>query len=246
MKVEWDYSALAAFYDKRADYSSEAIQAMLLAINLPQGSVIADVGAGTGKLSVPLLRHGFRLIAVEPNDDMRFYGQKNTQGKSIEWREGTGEETSLDKNSVYAFLMGSSFNVVDKVKCLKEAARVLKDGGWFGCMWNHRDLDDPLQKSIETIITSYIANYSYGSRREDPTEHILQSNLFAAPHFISDRFYAEIKKEDFIDGWRSHATLQRQAGDNFDAIIGDIIGLLDGQNVLNVPYSTNIWVSRKL
>ena len=51
---------------------------------------------------------------------------------------------------------GSSFGVVDRAATCREVARILEPQGWFACMWNHRDLDDPLQKEIESFIKASI------------------------------------------------------------------------------------------
>ena len=38
---------------------------------LTDGSVVADIGSGTGKLSELFLENGNKVLAVEPNDEMR-------------------------------------------------------------------------------------------------------------------------------------------------------------------------------
>lgn len=245
MALTWDYTELAEFYDKRANYSAVALERLVSLLKCKKGDTVADIGAGTGKLTVPMLKYGLHVIAVEPNDTMRSYGIKNTMGQDVVWRIGTGEKTSLDTESLSAFLMGSSFNVVDQAACLTEAYRTLKLGGWFACMWNHRDLDDEHQARIESIIRQYVPNYSHGNRREDPTNIIVSSDFFDTPKKIEERFIEKMAVKDIIDAWKSHATLQKQAGKAFDDIIKAIEKYLSGLQVLNVPYHTRIWASRR-
>ena len=45
-------------------------------------------------------------------------------------------------------------------------------------MWNHPDLDDPVQARIEPIIRSDNPEYEYGKRRQDPTRFINASGFF--------------------------------------------------------------------
>lgn len=161
MKTEWDYTDRAHTYDKRANYSDPAIQRLLDETGCSAGKPIADIGAGTGKLTMMLLRHGLIIHAVEPNDNMRMYGVKNTENMSAYWTEGVGEATGLDDSSVYAAFFGSSFNVLNQKAALKEVSRILVPGGWFACMWNHLDTEDPVQKRVEQIIHSFIPNYDY-------------------------------------------------------------------------------------
>jgi ubiquinone/menaquinone biosynthesis C-methylase UbiE len=249
VKVTWDYTEHASHYDKRADYSYEAIDALLRATGCTPATRVAEIGAGTGKLTKELLKHGLSVRSVEPNDAMRAIGIQNTNGKSVTWSVGTGESTGLESASAHAVFFGSSFNVVDQGLTLIEVSRVLKSRGWFGCMWNHRDLDDPIQQHIESIIKSSIQGYSYGSRREDPTSVIASSALFSDTKVIERGFHWKMPKSDIIVAWRSHATLKRQAGSDstFAAIIGNISNYLDGLPALiDVPYTTRIYYAQKL
>ena len=141
---------------------------------------------------------------------------------------------------------GSSFNVCDRQLALVETARILKPRGWFACMWNHRDLNDPIQSNIESIIKNIVSSYDYGIRREDQTPEIDKSNLFGPVVHLNARVMHTNTIKECVEAWRSHATLQRQAGTDFSKVISKIedylLGL--GQNIIEIPYSTNIWVSR--
>ena len=248
-KVSWDYTEHASHYDKRADYSCDAIKNLLKAIGCAPSRPVADIGAGTGKLTKELLKHGLAVSSVEPNDAMRTIGIQNTKGKSATWSVGTGEATGLPTSSVYAVFFGSSFNVVDQSLALSEVSRILVPNGWFACMWNHRDLDDPIQQRIESIIKSSIPTYSYGSRREDPTNIINTSGQFSAAKSIEGSFVWKMPKSDVIVAWKSHATLKRQAGSDsvFNSIIREIASYLDKlPEIIDVPYTTRIYFAQKI
>jgi ubiquinone/menaquinone biosynthesis C-methylase UbiE len=248
-KVSWDYTEHATHYDKRADYSCDAIRNLLKAIGCAAPKPVADIGAGTGKLTKELLKHGLTVSSVEPNDAMRTIGIQNTKGKSATWSVGTGEATGLSTSSAYAVFFGSSFNVVDQGLALSEVSRILVPNGWFACMWNHRDLDDPIQQRIESIIKSSIPTYSYGSRREDPTNIINSSGHFSAANSIEGSFVWKMPKSDVIVAWKSHATLKRQAGSDsvFDGIIKEIASYLDMlPETIDVPYTTRIYFAQKI
>ncbi|MBW3762546.1 class I SAM-dependent methyltransferase [Aeromonas jandaei] len=247
VKVEWDYTEHAQHYDKRADYSELAISKLIAMTECQRDKLTADIGAGTGKLTKELLKLGLEVISVEPNAAMREFGIKNTLGQKVEWRVGTGEETGIKDKSVQAAFFGSSFNVVDQQKALVEVKRILEPNGWFACMWNHRDLDEKIQKDIEVIIKKKIHNYSYGSRREDPTEAINTSGLFGGVRKIEERFITEMTRDEILIAWKSHATLRREAGSDaiFDSIISDIEHYLSliPEPVL-VPYFTRIYTAQ--
>ena len=166
----------------------------------------------------------------------------------MRWSEGVGEHTGMVDHKFNLVTFGSSFNVCDRQAALKETKRILKAGGWFACMWNHRDLNDPLQKEIEDILKTEILDYSYGTRREDQTEVIAESGLFGDAVYIEGTVEHEILAEDFIEGWKSHGTVQRQSQEKFQSINEKIRGVVEakGEKYIKVPYTTRIWMAQVL
>lgn len=247
MKTEWDYTELAEAYLKRPDYAQSAIDKMLEIAGVKQGDAVCDVGAGAAHLTLKLAEYGLQVCAVEPNDAMRKNGiHKTSQHQNVQWFEGVGEHTGMESGKFNLVTFGSSFNVCNRHEALEESKRILKDKGWFACMWNHRDLEDPLQKEIEEIFQAQIADYSYGTRREDQTEVIDQSGLFGEVIYVEGTVVHEILAEDFIQGWKSHGTLQRQSKDKFDLINQEIRRVVEakGETYIKVPYTTRIWMAQ--
>ncbi len=241
MKPTWDYTDLAVTYDKRPGYAPDAIDALLKAAGVGAKQRVADLGAGTAKLTRPLLERGLVVDAVEPNAAMRAHGIKNTEGQSVTWHEAMGEATGLPTGVFDLVTFGSSFNVTDRPAALIETVRLLKPKAWFACLWNHRDLDDPQQKAIEALIHARVPDYGYGSRRENQTPVINESGLFGPVQTIEGRVEHTISVADHVAAWRSHGTLQRQAGDAFDGVVAAIAELLAGQETITIPYTTRVF-----
>lgn len=248
MKTEWDYTNLAEAYLRRPEYAPDAIAGMLSRAGVKPGDAACDVGAGAAHLTLELAKFGLRVWAVEPNDAMRANGIKRTEAyPDVQWFEGVGEDTKMEAGKFDLVTFGSSFNVCDRRQALAETNRILKPGGWFACMWNHRDLDDSLQKQIEDVIKQNIADYSYGTRREDQTEIIESSGLFGPVEFVSGQVKHQILAEDFIEGWKSHGTVYRQSPEVFEKIVAEIRQVVEAlhQETITVPYTTRIWMARK-
>lgn len=70
---------------------------------------VADIGAGTGNLSIMLCERGLKVVAVEPNDAMREIGIERTKGQNIEWIRATGLKNGLKSSEFDLVTFGSSF-----------------------------------------------------------------------------------------------------------------------------------------
>lgn len=243
MNIDWDYSNRARTYDKRAEYSSVAIEQAIGYTGLSPASVVADIGAGTGKLTKLLANYFSKVLAIEPNLNMRQHGQANVNVGHVVWSEGTAEVTRMDPGSVAAVYFGSSFNVVNPELTVKEIARITELGGWFTCLWNHRDTEDVIQSEIEKLIQFHIPNFQYGTRRQDPTKFMESTGIFEDVTFFEDRFEVFMSKSDIVEAWESHETLHRQSGDKFEELVNKISNLIPEEGTA-VPYFTRIWVSQ--
>ena len=82
--------------------------------------------------------------------------------------------------------------------------------------------DERVQKNIEDIIKKNVPSYNYGKRREDQTPLIENSKLFGPVQKISSKVIHEQTISECVEAWRSHATLERQAGNRFSKVVDEI------------------------
>lgn len=247
MRTEWDYTDLAEAYLKRPDYADGAIDAMLGRAGIGPGARACDVGAGVAHLTLKLAERGLEVVSVEPNDAMRRLGMERTAHlPAVRWFEGVGEDTGQEARSFDIVTFGSSFNVTDRARALVECRRILKPGGWFAAMWNHRDLEDLVQARIERLIQERVPGYQYGTRREDQGPVIEASGLFEGVERVEGTVLHTLPVGEVVAAWRSHATLERQAGERFAEVVDAIEAMLRGlgHDTLTVPYTTRIWLAR--
>jgi hypothetical protein len=63
---------------------------------------------------------------------------------------------------------------------------------------------------------------------------------------LDARVIHEQSIEECLEAWRSHATLERQAGASFHEVIAAIDDYLKSLQTpsIQIPYSTNIWVAQ--
>jgi ubiquinone/menaquinone biosynthesis C-methylase UbiE len=248
LTIEWDYTALADSYSERPQYADAAIDALVNAAGLAAGDAVLDLGAGTGHLTLKLAARDLDVTAVEPNARMREIGESRTSGlANVCWHDALMQKTGLPDGGYVLAAYGSSFGVADYDATLREAHRLLRRGGWIAALFNHRDLDDPLQRDIEALIHREVPSYSYGNRRQDQADHMQSNGLFTDVRRIEAPFVQEQPTQAWLAAWSSHATLARQAGERFPAIVAAIEALVMQRckEVVLVPYTTRLWIGKR-
>lgn len=244
----WDYSALAADYENRAPYHHEFPTRAMQAAGLAPGDRIVDVGAGTGRVAAALAERGCRVDAVEPCAEMASIGRVRTHGMAVAWHQACAERTTLPAGCYAAVAFGSSLNVVDAAAALAEAARLLRPGGALLVLYNHRDLDDPLQQAVQAQIDALVPGFRHGNRRDDASAAIASGGHFQVTTRITLPFRHRTSCSAFVAGFRAHATLVRQAGSRFDSVLEAIDAVARAHctagDVLEIPFCTRVWIAR--
>jgi SAM-dependent methyltransferase len=149
----WSFGAAAAAYERgRPPYPSRAVDWVL-----PAGAVrVADLGAGTGKLTRQLCGRGLDVLAVEPLAEMREQLRRAAPGAAV--LAGTAEQLPLAGRCADAVLAGQVWHWVDPALAVPEAARVLRAGGRLGLLWNIRDERAGWVARLSTIMRSWEAD----------------------------------------------------------------------------------------
>lgn len=91
------YDKIGNRYDKHRTADERIVNAIKFLIDLPDESIIADIGAGTGNYSNVIADMGFKVKAVEPSIEMRNQAIRNN---NVIWFDGTAESIPLPGNSV--------------------------------------------------------------------------------------------------------------------------------------------------
>lgn len=91
----------------------------------PRG--ILEIGCGDGELSVQLARHSTRYVAIDP--DAEAIRTARSRGSHADFRVGTGEALTFGDASFDVVLFILSLHHQDSRTALREAHRVLVEGG---------------------------------------------------------------------------------------------------------------------
>jgi ubiquinone/menaquinone biosynthesis C-methylase UbiE len=104
-----------------------------------KGAKILDVGCGTGKSTLPLLKVGKSVHIVGVDHDVAMLREAKKYAKEydlpIEYKKGTAEKLPFTKESVDVVTVGTAFHWFANKKALKEMQRVLVPGGLLFVYW---------------------------------------------------------------------------------------------------------------
>ncbi|WP_258724537.1 class I SAM-dependent methyltransferase [Cellulomonas sp. NS3] len=124
------FGSSAEEYERwRPRYPDDAVDWLV-----PPGAVrVADVGAGTGKLTGQLLERGLGVVAVEPDPAMLDVLRR--RHPAAEAHFAGAERLPLADASVDAVLVATAWHWFRPDAAVAEVRRVLRPGGWLGLVW---------------------------------------------------------------------------------------------------------------
>ncbi len=144
----------------RPAYAPQLIEALYQIIGMTSSSVVADVGAGTGKFAAQLLERGTRVVCVEPNDDMRHGAEKAlAQFTNTRFSAGDASHTQLPDNSVDFITTAQAFHWFDVAQFQQESRRILKPNGKAVLIWNLRDTSSPFNRDCAKIFEKWCPRF---------------------------------------------------------------------------------------
>lgn len=154
------YNLAAEYYDKREKYLNSFEQGKVIELlGDVRGKKILDVGAGTGRLSIPLHKMGANVVAVDSSEEMLKVLQKKCAGVStgVSTLVADAEDLPFEDNlfdiTIATFLI---VHLKDPSRFFDEVYRVLKEGGMF-LVTNINQKEPPPVKTRqgEIVIKSY-------------------------------------------------------------------------------------------
>lgn len=234
-----------AYERYRERYPAEKVLAQLRKwCGLRADWVVADVGAGTGMLAEVFLENGNRVIAIEPNEEMRVACERlKERWQGLEVVDATAETTGLMDASVEMVAAGRAFHWFDTQRALVEFRRVLKPGGSVALVSAGRAYVETEQAlDFERVLVEFGTDHSYA--RSTYRVHDKLEELFVDLH------KAEIPGEQRMDwetlrGFAQSVSVVPQQGtpgfEMFEAELRKHFERFARNEILTMP--TTCWIS---
>lgn len=240
------FSDRAADYVRcRPDYPAAAIACVLDGLGDPAAIRAADVGAGTGISARQLAARGARVIAIEPNREMR---EAAASDPRVSWRTGTGEATGLDRCSLDLVLCAQAFHWFRQPQAVAEFHRVLRPRGRIALMWNTRSRTDPFSLGYIQAIRDVNGEHPAEMRTFDP-DVVSEGGLFAPPSVARFDHQQSLDREGLI-GRAASASYVPKEGPRFEDLRRRLDTLhakfRDEAGHVALRYVTEVWRAERL
>jgi SAM-dependent methyltransferase len=122
------------YHRGRPGYPPAVVSVAADAFELAPGDRVADLGAGTGKLTEALAGAGYEVVAIEPLDPMRARLERELPG--VEAVAATAERLPFADGSIAACFSADAFHWFDADATAAELHRVLRPRGGVALLWH--------------------------------------------------------------------------------------------------------------
>jgi len=241
----------AAVYEQaRPTYPPEAVAWLAEHLGIGAGTRVADVAAGTGKLTRLLTPFEPALVAVEPVDGMRAAFTSACPG--VPMVASTAEQLPFAGETLDAITVAQGFHWFDGPVALAEFARVLRAGGRLGLIWNARDRSNDLVDQLWSIMDRVEKRAPWRMHDRWSDSAFVEQSDFDA--LTEGTFHHEqlLTHEQVLDRFRSVSHISVLPPDEQERVIGEIRHVLEthplsaGQDVVPIPYRVDAyWCERR-
>jgi trans-aconitate methyltransferase len=153
------FDSMAQKYDAvRPPYPEALFDDLIALVGIRDGGVVLEVGAGTGKATLPLARRGLEVIAIEPSANMAAVLRARTAGHRIEIAQTTFEAYQPTR-PVDLVVSAQAFHWVEPSVRYTKAAELLGSRGALALLRNDKaELDPALRADLDRAYTAHLAD----------------------------------------------------------------------------------------
>jgi ubiquinone/menaquinone biosynthesis C-methylase UbiE len=120
------YNSIGEDYNATRQADERSVAKLISLLDLPPGSTIADLGAGTGNYSNAIAQQGYQVIAIEPSEVMQSQQQSHPD---VSWITASAEQIPLADNAVDGAVVMLALHHFNNLNVgLREISRITKSG----------------------------------------------------------------------------------------------------------------------
>ena len=245
------FTGLAKVYAKyRPSYPSAAIDAVMRRCTLKAGSVLVDVGCGTGISSRLFAERSVEVIGIEPNAEMRKQAEAEFVATGLpqpSYRDGRAEATSLPTACADVVLAAQAFHWFVPDDALREFHRILRPAGWAVLLWNERDERDPFTAAYGAVIRTAPETAKVEGPRGSAGEPLLHSPYFQNGERTVFSYEQVLGEEEMLGRAfsASYAPREPERAAQFAADLKGVFAHFQQQGQVVLRYETTVYSAKR-
>lgn len=232
----------------RPGYPPAMLKSLVGEFGLRAEHVVVDIGSGTGISAEVFLKNDNRVIAVEPNAEMRSAAEEIlAKFAGFQSVAGTAEATTLPDRCADWAVAAQAFHWFDVDCCRAEFARILKPAGRVALIWNDRRDDTPFLVEYQKLLYAFATDYAAVDHRQVESDGRI--DRFFAPTGCQRRVFDNVQVVDYegLKGRLLSSSYVPSAGQpGHDDMLRALRALFDRfaqEGAVRLEYRTKLFVS---
>ena len=160
------YEGTAWYYARyRPPYPRALVTVLAEKFGLDGTGRLLDLGCGTGPVALALAHLFDKIVAMDPDDEMRAEGERIARERgiaNIEWRFGGSIDLSPTLGQFRLVTMGNSFHWMDRAGTLDALYDLVRDGGGIAVVGEGAPIPPPQmtrwRAAINTVLKTYLGH----------------------------------------------------------------------------------------
>jgi SAM-dependent methyltransferase len=234
----------------RPGYPLEVLSILRQECGLTPARVIADVGCGTGLLTLLFLQNGNPVFGVEPNDAMRAQAE-DCLSDYLRFTSvaGRSEATTLPDASVDFVTVAQAIHWFEPQATSAEFARLLRPDGWLAIVRNNRRTTTAgVAQEAEAALREVRRQPAHGEGRWDLSDDTLVAYFGPGGWQVRTCDHAqELDEARFLGLWESRSTFPAPGEPGHGEAMAELTAVFARHQrggFVTVEYETEVYFGR--
>ncbi|WP_283694965.1 class I SAM-dependent methyltransferase [Clostridium perfringens] len=255
MDKRFTFNEDAMNYEKwRPTYCEELFHDIMEYSKLDINKKALEIGIGTGQATLPFLKTGFDLIAIELGENLAEFSKNKFKAyKNFNILNVPFEDFKCDENTFDLIYSATAFHWIDENIGYPKALKLLKPGGTLALFWNKPFIgrkDDLLHQKIQSIYEKY--KPSKAKPIENDKEHYKELLEKLRKYGFKDvelklyhktRIFNAYNYISLLNTYSDHIAMNPNIKEHFEKEIRQAI--LDNNNSLKIYDTMELYLARK-
>ncbi|MFD0731421.1 class I SAM-dependent methyltransferase [Planotetraspora mira] len=196
---------MAEQYDRYRPVCPDALIEDFVALRPEQ---VLDVACGTGKVAVPLAKHGLSVLGVEMDERMADVARGHgipVEIAPFETWDDAGRRFDL-------ITCGSAWHWIDPALGVSKAAKVLRPGGVIARFWSYHLLEEPVLTAFDAVYRQYAPDAQVHGRnavKSPPVDPFTESDAFSSVETRNYRWEDTFSADEWVGLVATYSDHQR-------------------------------------